>query len=241
MLAAGKSSSLWRRSRQGAARSLGSLPSSYDSDMNAQTSADELQELVLSQLNARRGHFLLESGHHGSLWLDLETLCLRPSLLAPAVDRLAAMLRELGVQAVCGPLVEGAFVALMVAEWLGVSFAYAERFSRPVAHGLFPAGYRVPTSLRAALDGTRVAIVNDVINAGSAVRGAFEDLQTCGASVVAMGSLLVLGNSAAAYAASKNVALHAVAAVPNELWTAAACPLCAAGVPLQDVAGFRSA
>ena len=32
------------------------------------------------------------------------------------------------IEAVCGPLVEGAYVALMVAERLGVPFTYAERF-----------------------------------------------------------------------------------------------------------------
>ena len=37
--------------------------------MDAQPSDDDLRELVFSELNARRGHFLLESGHHGSLWL----------------------------------------------------------------------------------------------------------------------------------------------------------------------------
>jgi orotate phosphoribosyltransferase len=35
-------------------------------------------ENVLELLSARKGHFLLESGHHGDLWLDLETLFLRP-------------------------------------------------------------------------------------------------------------------------------------------------------------------
>ena len=41
---------------------------------------------VLQLLAARQGHFLLESGHHGDLWLDLEQLCLRPRL----AQRLAA-------------------------------------------------------------------------------------------------------------------------------------------------------
>jgi hypothetical protein len=29
----------------------------------------------------RRGHFVLESGHHGNLWLDLNSLFLRPAAL----------------------------------------------------------------------------------------------------------------------------------------------------------------
>src|SRR5262249_6622574 len=88
---------------------------------------------VLALLPARRGHFLFESGHHGDLWLDLELLCLTPDRLRP----LAARLASYEIDAVCGPLVEGAFVALMVASELGVPFRYAERFENPARGGLF--------------------------------------------------------------------------------------------------------
>jgi hypothetical protein len=37
--------------------------------------------------------------------------------------------------------------------------------------------YRIPPALRSQVRGKRVAIVNDVINAGSAVRGTFLDLR----------------------------------------------------------------
>ena len=106
---------------------------------------------------------------------------------------------DIDVDAVCGPLVEGAFVALMVASDLGVEFYYTERFA-PQADGspqsLFPVEYRVPAVLRDRLRGKRVAIVNDVISAGSAVRGTLVDLEACGAETVAMAALAVLGPSA---------------------------------------------
>ena len=195
-------------------------------------------EQVLQLLSARRGHFLLESGHHGDLWLDLESLCLHPERVRAVVSELAAPLAKLSLDAVCGPLVEGAFVGLMTALALGVRFTYSERFARPSQDGLFPAGYRVPQPLRAGLAGQRVAIVNDVINAGSALRGTFADLQACGAGVVGIGALLVLGDAAAAFADDKGVPLFSVATLPNSLWSPAACPLCASGAALQDIAGF---
>ena len=86
---------------------------------------------VLALMPARRGHFLFESGHHGDLWLDLELLCLTPDRVRPLAARLAARLASYEIDAVCGPLVEGAFVALMVASELGVPFSYAERFENP--------------------------------------------------------------------------------------------------------------
>ena len=195
---------------------------------------------VFDLLSARSGHFLLESGHHGDLWLDLEMLCLRPTALQPLASELARRLSGIGVEIICGPLVEGAFVALLAAAELNVEFTYAERFTRPSPYGLFPAGYRIPASVRARFRGKRVAIVNDVINAGSAVKGAFADLQNCAAQVVAIGSLLVLGTAAAEFAAEKNVALIALATRDNHLWTPAECPLCADWVPLDDPGEFKT-
>ena len=200
-----------------------------------------MQEQVLELLSARKGHFLLESGHHGDLWLDLESLCLRPQRVQIVAAELAEPLSKLGVDAVCGPLVEGAFVALMVALLLNVQFTYSERFARVAEGRLFPAGYRVPAQLREGLRGKRVAIVNDVINAGSAMRGTFADLQNCGAVVVDISALLVLGTAAPAFASSKGVSLRSVATLPNNLWTPSECPLCVSGVPLEDIAAFAVA
>ena len=86
------------------------------------------QEELVSQLPGRIGHFRLESGHHSDLWTDLELLCLRPEFVRQRAATLAARLGRHRVDAVCGPLVEGAFVALMVASDLGVEFYYTERF-----------------------------------------------------------------------------------------------------------------
>ena len=197
-----------------------------------------MQNQVLELLSARKGHFLLESGHHGDLWLDLESLCLRPQRVQIVAAALAEPLTKLEVDAVCGPLVEGAFVALLTALLLNVQFTYSERYARSPAGGLFPAGYRIPAPLREGLRGKRVAIVNDVINAGSAMRGTFSDLQSCGAVVVDISALLVLGTAASAFASSKGVPLRNIATLPNNLWTPSECPLCVSGIPLEDLAAF---
>jgi len=195
----------------------------------------------MNLFSTRRGHFLLESGHHGELWLNLELLCSRPRALGPITTALAQKLSSFDIEIVCGPLIEGAFIGLMVATQLGCEYAYSERFVQPSADGLFPAAYRVPRSLRGTLQGKRVAIVNDVTSAGSAVKGTFADLEVCGAHVVAISSLLVLGDAAAKFAADKQVPLLSLAALPYRLWTPDACPLCASGVQLEDVENFRSA
>lgn len=192
-----------------------------------------MQQELLGLLAGRKGHFRLESGHHGDLWLDLELLCLRPALVRPFAVELSQRIAEQNVEAVCGPLNEGAFVALMVASELNALFSYAEPLP-PQNDALYSVKYRIPPALRGQVKDKRVAIVNDVINAGSAVRGTFFDLKECGAEPVVIGALLVLGSAAREFAAENSVTLESLAALPSAHWTPAQCPLCAACVPLDE-------
>ena len=191
----------------------------------------------LSTVRTRRGHFLLESGHHSDFWMDLETLCLRPAMIQPFASELAARLQAYEVDAVCGPFNEGAFVALMVAGDLNCDFTYAERFANPTREELFPVEYRLPRTLRPFVHGRRVAIVNDVVSAGSAVRGAFADLEAHGAEVVAIGALLVLGTSIGTFAGERGIAVEALEQLPSNVWAPADCPLCQSGTLLETLGG----
>jgi orotate phosphoribosyltransferase len=188
-----------------------------------------MEEQILGLLSARRGHFLLESGHHGNLWLDLDSLFLRPASLLPFTRDLARRLNAHRVEAVVGPLVGGAFVAEMVATELDVRFAFAER--RVDAQGVT---YAIPEAFHDHLRGRTVAIVDDAINAGSATRATFAALTALGARPVAVGALLILGDTALPFFAAHKLAVESVARLANELWEPAACPLCAAGVPLSS-------
>ncbi|MFI5184526.1 MAG: orotate phosphoribosyltransferase [Vicinamibacteria bacterium] len=193
-----------------------------------------MRERVGRLLPARRGHFRFESGHHGERWLELERLCLDPKPVQDLAACMAKRLEPRRIEVVCGPLVEGAFVALMVASDLGVPFTYAERVEGVATDALYPMAYRLPIPLRDVARGRRVAIVNDVVNAGSAVRATWADLEGCGARPVAVGALAILGDWASGFAAEKGLALEALAAFPSALWTPGECPLCARGVPLES-------
>lgn len=188
-----------------------------------------MEEQLLGLLSARHGHFLLESGHHGNLWLDLDALFLRPVALRPFTNELARRLGGHGVEAVVGPLVGGAFVAEMVATELEVRFAFAERRT-----GTDGVTYVIPDAFHDHLRGCAVAIVDDAINAGSATRATFAALTALGARPVAVGSLLLLGETALPYFAAHGLAVEAVVRLPNDLWEPAACPMCAAGEPLSS-------
>jgi orotate phosphoribosyltransferase len=190
-----------------------------------------------SSIPIRRGHFRLESGHHSDVWMTLETLCSRPAALQPSIDALATRLRPRSIDVACGPLNEGALVALMVAQALGCAFAYAERFVRPGDERLFAVEYRLPAAQHALVKGKRIAILNDVTSAGSAVRGTYEDLIRHDAHVVAVGSLLVLGDPFIAFARGRNLPVEALEHLAYDIWTPGECPLCRDGVPLEDLSG----
>jgi orotate phosphoribosyltransferase len=194
-----------------------------------------MQQELLNLLAARNGHFRLESGHHGNLWLDLDPLFVRPGHLRPFVIELANGLSRYNIGAVCGPLIGGAFLAQSVASVLDVEFYYTERFVPPERDALYPVKYRIPNGLRKMVHGKNVAIVDDVINAGSAVRGTFAELRSCGANPMVIGALLVLGSSASSFFADQNIPVECIACLPNELWAPSECPLCASQMRLEDL------
>jgi orotate phosphoribosyltransferase len=194
-----------------------------------------MQPDLLKMLSAREGHFKLESGHHNNFWLDLDLLFLRPRAVHRFAVELANRLAKHKPDAICGPLVGGALIAEMIAAELDVEFCYTERFVPAQRDAMYSMEYRLPAGLRGPLHGKAVAIVDDVISAGSAVRGTLAELQTYGARPVAIGALLVLGNLAANFFAERNLPLEYIAGQPSSLWLPSECPLCAAQVPLEDM------
>ena len=188
-------------------------------------------------MTARRGHFRLESGHHSQLWLDLDGLFVEPARVAPFVNDLAQTLRAHNPAAVCGPLVGGAFLAQMLAAALQVEFAFTERVLPAGREGLYPAEYRLPRGLRHRVRGKRVAIVDDVISAGSAVRGTHAELEAHGAHPGVVGALLVLGSLGPTFFEEQGVPVTSVAKLPYDMWLPEGCPLCVSGLALEDIAG----
>ncbi|TWT01712.1 phosphoribosyltransferase [Reyranella sp. CPCC 100927] len=188
---------------------------------------DTIEHNVLQA--ARRGHFRYESGHHGDLWLDLDALLAdarRTRQWATALATRAAACRP---DAVCGPLTGGAFVAQFIAAEIGIEFAFAER--QIDASGT--ARYSIPAARRAALSGRRVLLVDDAVNAGSALLATAADLVACGADVAGFASLIALGDAAPRLSAQRGVPFFTLASLERQMWLSQDCPLCRAQVPLE--------
>jgi orotate phosphoribosyltransferase len=190
---------------------------------------------LLALAQARRGHFRMESGYHAEHWFELDRLFEQREKLGPFVRELAQRLSGHGVEVVCGPERGGAKLAALLARELDVAACSAERHEPATHEGFFAVKYTIPEPQRAALRGKRVAIVDDAISAGSAVRGTHADLLASGALPVALGALFVFGERAAAFAHENALALEGVVAMGFSMWKPDECPLCRRGVPLEIV------
>ena len=198
-------------------------------------SNDTIPAGLVRLLGGRKGHFQMESGCHADSWFELGRLFDRPDAVQPFVANLARRLAAHRIEAVCGPMTGGAQLAALVGRELGIAHFSSERIEVPDATGLFPVKYRLTGEDRARVRGKRIAVVDDAISAGSAVRGTCADLSACGARPVAIGALFVFGTAAAAFAAENDLALEGIAPMEFPLWKPAECPLCRKGIPIERV------
>lgn len=195
-----------------------------------------MQDGLTALVHARTGHFVFESGHHGNVWLDLDELWTLPGKVTPFLSNLARRLPVGSIDVICGPMTGGAFAAFAIATELGLPFCYTERITHAPSDRTQVVEYSLPSAFGKTVDGRRVAVIDDVMNAGSATRGSIHALSNAGAGIPVIGALLVLGSAVPAFAASSGIELVAGATMPNELWLAEECPLCAGGIPMDLVA-----
>lgn len=192
-----------------------------------------MQDELCTLAGARTGHFVLASGYHCDRWFDLDRLFLpgQRARLQPFVAELARRLAAHPIEAVCGPATGGALLAERLGLALRLPYFFSRRFAPPPQHALGHAVFHLDETARDALRGRRVALVDDAISVGSAVRGTFAALRACGAQPVVLGALLVFGGHAARFAVDHRLLLERLADLPLGLWLPADCPLCQAGPP----------
>ncbi len=175
----------------------------------------------------------MESGLHCGMWFDLEAMFADQTALDPFVTQLAQSLRRHNIEAVCGPLTGGAFLAQLLARLLGSEF-YFTTPAPSEGKGAFSARYQLPPGIGHRLLGKRVAIVDDVMSAGSSLRATLIAIESHGAIAVVVGALHVLGTAGADFFKERGLRIETTGRTPFDSWRPPECPLCAAGVPLDD-------
>ena len=174
-----------------------------------------------------KGHFSLESGYHADTWFDLDGLMSHARQVQESAHRLAAKLATHNIEAVCGPLFGGAIVAQNIASFLDLPYFFTERCEHKSPGALFPVDYCLSKSQQSRVRGKLVAVVDDAVSAGSAIRGTVRALQAAGARPVVVGALLLLGDGSASFMASHGLGMEFVEKLDFQLWLPTSCPLCA--------------
>jgi orotate phosphoribosyltransferase len=162
------------------------------------------------------------------VWLELDALLLRPAVLRQPVRWIADRLREHTVDAVSGPVEGGAFLAYAVADLLTAAFLPGYRTPGELA------GYHL-RPVPGGIAGWRVGIVDDAVNAGTAVAACAAAVRAQGAAPVAVTSLLALGDASETIPEQLGVPFYPAATLPSRTWPAARCELCAQPIPLSPV------
>ncbi len=171
---------------------------------------------------------------HGDVWFDLEGVYTRPRDLEAFVMELSRLMATYDIDAVCGALVGGAFIGYSIALKLGVGFLFTERFESRLPGNEMKVDYRLPKTLQPVVAGKRVAIVDDVINAGSAVLKTHSQLVRHAARPVVLASLLTVGGKPPKVLPGNEVPIVTLDHLESNLWGPKDCPLCRSGVPLAD-------
>ena len=79
-------------------------------------------------------------------------------------------------------------------------------------------------------------MVDDVMSAGSSLRATHAALLDAGAIPVALGALLILGDAGVQHFTQMGITVEAPARAPFAMWPPEVCPLCAAGMPIENIA-----
>ena len=95
------------------------------------------------------------------------------------------------------------------------------------------ARYHLP-AVPGGIDDWRVGVVDNAVNAGTAVVACLEELRGRGAVPVAVATLVSLGEASTMVQARMRVPFYPASTVPSRAWPAERCPLCAEGAPYTD-------
>ena len=180
------------------------------------------------------GHFDYGNGYHGRLYLNPHQLFRYPSTIwrvaQDLIDVLPAGVTE-QVTVVAGPVTGGALLAHTIAGLLdGRRPLTREPYSfAPIHHTGPTAPRRCRRSTRRVVKGAKVLLVDDVRNTGQTFQHCADLIAAAGGTVVCTAQIVDRGEAVVTLAVP-NVALVEYPAPEN--YAAAACPLCAQGLPV---------
>jgi orotate phosphoribosyltransferase len=164
------------------------------------------------------GHFRLTSGLHSSGYLQCALVLQHPAHAEALGRALAARLPASGATAVLSPALGGLIIGHEVARALGVRALFAERQEGALT---LRRGFALSSE-------DRVVVIEDVVTTGGSTRETVEVARTAGATVIAAGSIIDRSGGQS----TLDVPFQSLVTLSLPTYQAAACPLCAKGLPV---------
>ena len=162
-----------------------------------------------------KGHFKLTSGRHSDTYMQSAKLFIDTKQSEIVCKALAEKLAGEKIDLVVSPAIGGILMGYEVARQLGVPNIFAERENGEMT---LRRGFTIEK-------GTKVVVVEDVVTTGGSVKEVVKLVQSMGAEVVAVASLVDRSNGAVDFGV-KYVNLISMEVVSYE---AEECPLCKEG------------
>lgn len=188
------------------------------------TTATDLAAQLAERGALLDGHFRLSSGRHSDRFVQKFRILEDPSLLEPIARAIADAFSALQPTIVVSAAVGGIVLGYEVARRLGTNAIFVEKENgRPVLRRGF-----------ALSANDRALVVEDVVTTGLSVGEVIELVRRHGAQVAGVGAIVMRGT------AEFGVPTHVLLDLPLVSYDPDACPLCAAGVPLDDPGSRRT-
>jgi orotate phosphoribosyltransferase len=192
------------------------------------------QDQVISVLEERGAfirntHVVYTSGLHGSAYINKDALYVDPDSVAVLCAQIADEFATEAVEAVAAPAIGGVALSQWTAHHLTrpghrVLAVFAEK--QPEGTFAFRRGYD------RLLRNKRTLIVEDILTTGGSLRGVIEAVRSAAGTVVGAAAICNRGHVGASQVGDPP-RFYCLADVELESWSAAACPLCEQGVPIN--------
>ena len=167
----------------------------------------------------RHGHFRLSSGLHSPAYVQCALLLEHPERAARLGRMLADRLRDRQPDSVLSPALGGLIIGYEVARSLERPFRFVERQEGTMC---LRRGFHLTP-------GERLVIVEDVVTTGRSTNEAVAVAAAAGAEVCAIASILDRSGDSEPF----SVPFVSLKQLALPVWSAADCPLCARGEPID--------
>jgi orotate phosphoribosyltransferase len=181
--------------------------------------AAELGEVLKEYGVLREGHFLLTSGKHSDKYFEKFRILEQPAVCEAFAKAVAERFRKDNVTVVCGPTTGGVIIAYEVARQLGCRCIIAEKAEL---------GRKIGRGFRLGPE-DHVLVVDDVLTTGGSIKETLAAIEPSGAKVIGVG--VFVDRSAGV---EFGVPLFGAYRQQVAAFEPSACPLCKAGIPLEE-------